>query len=461
MWKPGEKLESCNAYLGAKPIFDALEKGAQIVVTGRGADSAIVLGPLMHEFGWGLHDYDLLAAGSCIGHIIECGCHATGGNFTDWRDSLAAGWTNVGFPIAECYPDGSAVITKADNTGGIVTRGTVSEQLLYEIGDPAAYILPDVVLDMRRLSVQEIGPNRVLVKGAVGYRSTPWYKVTATKYQGFQVTAALALGGLDAVEKGQATAANILQRASGLLAARKMAPFIETRIEIMGGEATYGPNANPALLQAQREVIIRISAQHESMEGLGILGKEIAPSALSMAPGLMGTAGGRPNPSPTMKVFSALLPKDQVRNLVHIGSAAPFVSVPDLPTKPSHPLHIPLTPSDSVKLGSKTRLLRDLCWGRSGDKGDSANIGLICRDPRDYPLLLRVATVEFVKAKMGHLIKGDVVRYELPGLRAVNFVCTYALGGGGMGSVSVDRQGKAFAQQLISYQVPVPLNANL
>src|SRR5581483_1965602 len=170
-----EQVLTMNAYLGARPIAAALDAGAEIVVTGRCADSAVVLGPLMHEFGWGDDAFDLLSAGSLIGHIVECGPQSLGGLFTDYLD--VPGWEDMGYPIAECRRDGTATITKPAGTGGLVSPATVAEQILYEIGDPAAYVMPDVVCDWRFVHLEQDGPDRVAVSGARGTAPTTTYKV--------------------------------------------------------------------------------------------------------------------------------------------------------------------------------------------------------------------------------------------------------------------------------------------
>ena len=204
-----EPIISMNAYLGAKGIAAALEAGADIVVTGRVVDSAIVVGPLIYEYGWEPSKqkdkyYDLLASASLAGHIIECGCHATGGNFTDWRKAAYSpygGYSNMGYPIVEFEENGEFVVTKPVKTGGLVTVGTVAEQILYETLNPALYILADVILDMRQVQLTQVGNNRVHVKGAKGYQATPYLKCCGIFMDGWSVNGTLIIGGEDAKGK--------------------------------------------------------------------------------------------------------------------------------------------------------------------------------------------------------------------------------------------------------------------
>jgi hypothetical protein len=196
---------SANAYFGARPIVLALQQGAQVVVTGRCVDSALVLAPLMYEFQWKPTDYDLLAAGSLAGHIIECGCQCTGGNFTDWELAAksGAGWVNPGFPVVEVYPNGSMLVSKPPNTGGVVNFGSVAEQIVYEIHNPGQYLLPDVTLDFRSVTLQQNygGPDRVFVSGAKGRAPTPYYKISSTFFGGYSISAQLLITGFDAKRK--------------------------------------------------------------------------------------------------------------------------------------------------------------------------------------------------------------------------------------------------------------------
>ncbi|MFP6596577.1 MAG: acyclic terpene utilization AtuA family protein, partial [Candidatus Hydrogenedentota bacterium] len=198
-----KEFMSMNAYLGAFPVAEALAKGADIVVTGRGVDSAVTLGACIHEFGWKTDDYDELAGGSLAGHIVECGAQATGGLFTDW--DLADDWANIGYPIVEVSPDSSFVVSKAEGTGGIVCVGGVAEQMVYEIGDPQAYILPDVVCDFSQVEITQVGDNLVKVSGTKGLKPTDTLKVSATYFDGFRVICGVTIRGIDAEGKARKT----------------------------------------------------------------------------------------------------------------------------------------------------------------------------------------------------------------------------------------------------------------
>ena len=234
---PGDLL-TANAYLGALPIAAGLAAGADIVITGRCADSALALGILMHEFGWAADDYDRLGAGSLTGHILECGPQATGGNFTDWEE--VPGWENIGYPIASCSADGSFLVGKPEGSGGMITPAVIAEQTLYEIGDPAAYLLPDVVADFSHVQLRQVGPDLVQVSGARGRPPTGTYKVSATYQDGWRGVLTVSIVGVNAARKAERTAGAMIARATANFAARGLPPFSATWVEALGAEASYG-----------------------------------------------------------------------------------------------------------------------------------------------------------------------------------------------------------------------------
>lgn len=445
---------TANAYLGALPIRAALDAGAQVVITGRCVDSAVTLGVLMHEFGWHPTDYDALAAGSLAGHIIECGCQATGGLHTDW--DTVPGWADIGYPIVECRADGSLICTKPAGTGGLVIPAVIAEQMLYEIGDPARYILPDVVCDFTQVTLAQAGEHRVAVRGARGYPPTESYKVSATYMAGFKASAQLTIVGFDAVAKARRTGAAIVERTSAMLAKLGLPPYTATHIEVLGAESCYGPHATA---QHTREAVLRLTATHARKEALDLLAREVAPAGTSWAPGTTGAGGGRASVSPSIRQYAFLLPKTQLNPVVLMAGAELAVPQPaGTAAVPREPAPSPGAEPDLAAHASELRevpLIR-LAWARSGDKGDIANIGVIARAPALLPLLRAQLTEGAVAAFLAHLVKGRVTRYEVPGIHAFNFVCEQALDGGGMSSLRNDPLGKGMAQILLAMPIRVP-----
>ncbi|HET7527554.1 MAG TPA: acyclic terpene utilization AtuA family protein, partial [Burkholderiaceae bacterium] len=318
-----KQVLSASAYLGALPIAAALDAGADVVITGRCVDSAVTLGALIHEFGWAHDDYDRLAGGSLAGHIIECGCQATGGLFTDWQD--VPDWAHIGYPIVDCAGDGSFVVRKAPGTGGLVRRACVAEQLLYELGDPAAYLLPDVSCDFRDVRMEQVDDERVRVSGARGRAPTATYKVSATQLDGFRCAGMMVIVGIDAADKAQRTGEAIVERTRGILRQMGLPDYTSTRIELFGGESLYGPHSRT---RVTREAMVRVVVDHPDRRALEMFAREIAPSGTSWSPGTTGPSAGRPSPSPLIKPFSFLLDKTRVPVSVTIGEQRVNVEVP-------------------------------------------------------------------------------------------------------------------------------------
>jgi len=463
--RPPGALLTANAYLGALPIRQALAGGADIVVTGRCADSAMALGILMHEHGWSPGQYDLLAAGSLAGHLLECGPQATGGLHTDW--DAVPGWEDIGYPIASCARDGTIVISKPPGTGGLVDTGGVAQQVLYEVADPARYLLPDVTADFSGVSVEQLGPERVKVSGATGRPPTGQYKVLATYQDGLRAVATLPIVGARAAQKAERTADALLARSARLLAARGLSPFTATHTEVLGAESSYGQRSRA---RESREVLLRLVVGHDDEEALRLFAREIGSAALSFAPGITGSYGGRPRAVPLIKLCTFLADKSAVpQPRVQIGAqdavpvAIPVAGEPAEASPRAAPGTIPPgsgRPSGAAAeeaSGPMTEVpLRQIAYARSGDKGDSANIAIIARRPGYLPVIRAQVTADRVAAWFAHLAEGPVTRYEAPGLHAVNFVLERALGGGGLASPRIDPQGKAYAEMALELTVTVP-----
>ncbi|MGL4564184.1 MAG: acyclic terpene utilization AtuA family protein, partial [Halioglobus sp.] len=448
------KLQSINAYLGAFPIARALAAGADIVVTGRCVDSAVTLGACIHAFGWGRDDLDRLAMGSLAGHILECGPQATGGNFTDWEQ--VPGMANMGYPIAEISPDGSFVCTKPEGSGGLVNVGTVSEQMLYEIGDPQAYMLPDVICDFSTARIEQVGANRVRVYGATGRPAPDTYKVSATYADQFRGGTYMTFYGIDADRKARALGEAVFEASRNVFRAFGLADFSETSIELIGAESQYGDFAQ---LQGSREVAMKLAAKHPDAMGIGILLKEAVGLGLATPPGLSGFAGGRPKPSPVVRLFSFTIPRDQVQVRILLdGSETVCDEVHGQPCDPSR-IARPAPPAAINEALAVTVPLVALAWGRSGDKGDKANIGIIARRPEYLPFIYQALTEQVVTQRFAHFLAdtgpGNVERFLLPGSHAINFLLHAVLGGGGVASIRNDPQAKGYAQLLLSCPIPV------
>lgn len=455
-------VTSMTAYFGAGAIKRALDLGADVVVTGRCTDSALALGPLLHSFQWPENDYNLLAAGSLAGHLIECGAQSTGGIFTDWH--TVPEWNNIGFPIAECSADGNFILTKPEHTGGLVSPATVAEQLVYEIGDPRRYCLPDVTCDFSSVTISPIAGREgeaVLVKGARGLAPSDQYKISATYASGYRITAVCVVMGTKAAAKGRKTAEAILKRVRGIYKLLGMEDFQRVHVQIIGAEDSFGKNK--AVGDGPRECTVWIAAHHSDKKALELLAREIAPAGTGMAPGLCGIVGGRPKVSPVLKLFSFLYPKDKFKASVHIGGTVEsYFPPPGVAVDVTRSTHEDAVESKDEKIekGTFSFRLEQLAFARSGDKGNNCNIGVIARHPSFVPYIRQQLTAGAVDKYMEHMFdEGEgstdsrTVRYELPGIHGFNFVLHNSLGGGGIASLRADAQGKAAAQMLLDFKI--------
>ncbi|TDG12423.1 DUF1446 domain-containing protein [Seongchinamella unica] len=306
-----QRITSANVYIGALPIVEALEQGADIVVTGRVADPSMVLAPLIHEFGWPMDDYDKLAAGTIMGHLVECGPQCTGGNFTDWR--RVPDMAGIGFPVVEASADGSFVVTKHDGTGGLVDIHTVTSQLLYELGDPENYLSPDCIADFTSIRIEQAGENRVKLSGIRGRAPTPTFKVSMSYADGYRVLATLCVAGPDAVDKAQTLAEMVFERLAVL---GSPIPEESRFLELFGTHVLYRGIVPTA--EAPHEILMRIGARGRDRKALSLLGTEIAPLLTSGPPGLTGFAGGRARPSEVVGYWPALVSREKIPTRVTV-----------------------------------------------------------------------------------------------------------------------------------------------
>lgn len=449
-----ERVLSANAYLGALPIAQALAAGADVVITGRCVDSACTLGPLIHEFGWKAHDYDRLAGGSLAGHIIECGCQGSGGLHTDWEQ--VPDWENIGYPIVECASDGTFVLTKPAHTGGLIARAAVAEQLLYEIGDPGAYLLPDVSCDFREVRIEQLDAEHVHVSGARGYSPPDSYKVSATVLDGYRCAGSMVIIGIDAAAKARRTGEAILARTKAIFRQLGLPDYHGTYIEVLGAESMYGPHSRT---RDAREVMLRVVVDHTNKQALEIFAREIAPSATSWAPGTTSPGGGRPAPAPLVRQLAFAIDKQMLSIHVDMHGEQHAVLIPPslgVATRPTAAEVVP--PSSSLPNDEpciEVALIK-LAWARSGDKGNLSNIGVIARREEWVPLLWQQLTPEAVGAYFSHLMHGRVERFYLPGIHAINLLLHDALAGGGPASPRMDPLGKGMAQMLLDLPIRVP-----
>jgi hypothetical protein len=458
---------SANAYFGALPVVKALEAEPDIVLSGRVSDTGITLGALIHEFGWSMEDYDKLAHGIVGGHIIECGAQATGGNFTDW--CKVPSFQDLGFPILEVEPDGSFVVTKHPGTGGLVTCQTIREQLLYEMGHPQAYLTPDVVADFTGIQLEQESADRVRVSGVRGTKPTDLLKVSVSLADGFKSSGAIIISGPDARAKAKAFADIFWNRLEAELARAALSPLEARHTDLVGDDSTHRdltPSHEPT------EILLRLSARDHERQKLAMF-RKLLPSLILSGPSGVAVTGGAPTISDVVRYWPALIPQECSLPSVtvyvqekkspklkveaeHKDLAWPKTggsgSAGDAPMDPYSPALIDQW-TDAPRIEVP---LMQIAHARSGDKGDTANIGLIGRSSECYVWLRENVTAERVKKWFESISRGKVYRYLVPNLWALNFLLDESLGGGGTVSLYMDPQGKTYSQALLRCRVEVP-----
>jgi hypothetical protein len=452
------KVEAANIYFGVAPVVEALKWKPNIVITGRVTDTAITLAPMIHEFGWKLTDWDKLASGIVAGHILECGAQSTGGNFTDWQK--VPSFTNMGYPIVEVKPDSSFTVTKHPGTGGLVSVDTVREQLFYEMGAPDAYITPDVVADFSTIKLEAAGPDKVKVFGVKGYEPTSSFKISMAYADGNKATGSLIISGPNARAKAQAFAKIFWSRLEGVFQPEDM----ET--EYVGWNACHRSLVNA---DEGNEILLRLGARSDDLSKLRNFGK-LVPSLILAGPSGVAVTGGVPKPQEIVSYWPALMSKSMVFPEITLFDGKNVGETKVVKTTIAgnfnKPLAVPQVaevPTASIaqvlqeQKNAKHRLV-DISLGRSGDKGNTANIGIMARSKEAYEFLDKTLTAQVVKNLFQELCTGRVTRHSLPGLLGFNFLLEESLGGGGTSTLRIDSQGKTFAQALINQRFTIPDN---
>jgi len=451
------RLVTANAYVGCRGIVAALNAGADIVITGRVADPSMVAGACAHHFGWAADAWDCMAGATVAGHLLECGTHATGGISTDWLSVPDP--THIGFPIAEVASDGSCVITKSDHAGGCVTEATIKEQLLYEIGDPSRYISPDVIVSILGLGVQQVTTNRVSVRGAHGAAPPKSLKVSATYRDGYRAAGILTIVGPHAVRKAKRCGHIVLARL-----AEAGWTYRDSIVECLGNGASVPVLELENAEHDSYEAVLRISVEAETKEPVDAFSKEMIPLVSAGPQGTTGYAEGRPSVHTVFRYWPCLIASEQVSpNLEFMATTDTRNSEKPAATWPAPSGNVQVRDgSDNLIVLSGTthgvdlrseetscRRLHHYAYGRSGDKGVNANIGILVRDPRYYESMKHWLTIERVQQFFGGMGITRVDRYEVPNLGGLNFILHGVL----KRAIRNDAQGKALAQALLSMPV--------
>ena len=433
---------TANAYLGAWGIKEALDNGADIVVCPRVTDAAIVIGPAAWKFNWKRDDYDFLAGALAAGHIIECGCQATGGNYAFFKE--VENFNNVGYPIAEIQKDGSFYITKHPNTGGLVSVGTVTAQLLYEIGSPA-YINPDVIAHFDTLKIEDSGKDKVFISGCRGSSPPKEHKVCINLSGGFRNGMEIILTGLDIKEKARVFTDTLFNSVGG------KDQFDEVSVEL---HRTDKANADTNE-EAMASLVISVKSKDPNLVGR-LFSAKIIELALANIPGFFAQGGVKSN-GPVIVYWPALLDSKHIKEIVHIdGKDIEVIPTSQLNLEDIYYQKEPIK-LEKIEIKDEREIYFGQIFGtRSGDKGGCANLGVWAKNPQTFAFLYNFLTVNKLKELLPDLNKFKIERYELSNINSLNFYIHDILQDGVSSNNRKDGQAKSLGEYLRAKKIRIP-----
>ncbi|MBC61607.1 MAG: ATPase [Zetaproteobacteria bacterium] len=451
-----DRIEASNVYFGALPVVKALDKwDPDIVITGRVTDTGISLAPMIHEFSWSMTDWNKLASGIVAGHILECGSQVSGGNFTDWQK--IENYKNIGYPIVEVNKDSSFTVSKHPNTGGLISSDTVKEQIFYEMGDPKNYISPDVIADFSTIKIEQKEKNKVFVYNTKGRPATPYYKVSMAYENGYKTSGSLIISGPNAILKAKKFAEVFWERCED--------SFLQTSTDFIGWNACHQSLCEQ---EHANEILLSLGVRDHDEKKVRRFSKSIPSLILSGPPGVA-VLGAPSKIQSIISYWPSLIDKKFIKAIISMENEnkeientfvgedhSILISEKDIQRVSEPSKNIEETIASDQQ--DKTSPLSKICLTRSGDKGDSVNIGVIARNERCYSFLKEILTAQKIKNIFQQFCKGPVTRYSLDNLGGLNFILDQSLGGGGSSTLRVDAQGKTFAQALQTYQIHIPNN---
>ena len=445
----GKKLDesgysplTANAYLGAWGIKEALDKGADIVVCPRVTDAAVVIGPAAWKFNWKRDNYDALAGALAAGHIIECGCQATGGNYAFFKE--VESFDNVGYPIAEIYEDGSFYVTKHPDTGGLVSTGTVTAQLLYEINSPA-YVNPDVIAHFDTLKIEEVEKDKVYVSGCRGSSPPNKHKVCINLAGGFRNGMEIILTGLDIEDKAKVFTDALFNSVGG----RKQ--FDEVSIQLHRTDKE-NPNSNE---EAMASLLVSVKSKDQNLVGR-LFSAKIIELALANIPGFF-AQGGVKSSGPVIIYWPALVDSKHIKEKVHVdGEEIEVIPTSQLELEEIYYQKEPIKIKKIKKEDEKEIYFGEIYGTRSGDKGGCANLGVWAKNANSFAFLHDFLTVKKLKELLPDLNQYKIERFELANINSLNFYIHDILQDGVSSNDKKDGQAKSLGEYLRAKKVKVP-----